>query len=190
MRVAVYGGSFDPPHAAHVLLVSYVFAIGGFERVLVVPVYEHAFGKRLSPFEHRLAMCRACFSGFPGVDVLDIEAELPRPNYTVRLLERLKELHPDDALSIVFGSDVLAESAKWHAFERVVELAPPFIVPRKGHEQPGLGRPLLPELSSTEVRTLLGRRKDPAQAAEIASIVPRRVLEYIEAHDLYPPMLA
>lgn len=190
MRVAVYGGSFDPPHAAHVLMVSYLLAIGGFERVLVVPVFEHAFGKRLTPFEHRLAMCRACFAGFSGVEVLDVEAELPQPNYTLRLVERLRELYPADELALVVGSDVLAETAKWHAFDRVAELAPPFIVPRKGHERPGLGRPLLPELSSTEVRELLSRRADPAVAAEVASIVPRKVLEYVEAHGLYPAMLA
>jgi len=190
MRVAVYGGSFDPPHAAHVLLASYLLAIGGFERVLVVPVYEHAFGKRLTPFEHRVAMCRACFAALRGVEVLDVEADLPKPNYTLRLIERLRELNPADELSLVVGSDVLAETQKWHAFERVAELAPPFIVPRKGHERPGLGRPLLPELSSTEVRELLSRRSDPAVAADIASIVPRNVLEYVDAHGLYPSMLA
>ncbi len=190
MRVAVYGGSFDPPHAAHVLMVSYVLAIGGFERVLVVPVFEHAFGKPLTAFEHRLAMCRACFAAFHGVEVLDVEAELPKPNLTLRLIERLRELYPADQLALVVGSDVLAETAKWHAFDRVAALAPPFIVPRKGHEHPGLGRPLLPELSSTEVRSLLSRRADPAVAAEIASIVPRKVLEYVDAHRLYPPMLA
>lgn len=190
MRVAVYGGSFDPPHAAHVLLASYLLAIGGFERVLVVPVYEHAFGKRLTAFEHRVAMCRACFAALRGVEVLDVEAELPKPNYTLRLIERLRELYPADQLSLVVGSDVLAETEKWHAFDRVAELAPPFIVPRKGHERPGLGRPLLPELSSTEVRELLSRRADPAVAADIASIVPRSVLEYVDAHGLYPAMLA
>src|SRR5687768_2425065 len=185
MRVAVYGGSFDPPHAAHVLLATYLLAIGGFQRVLVVPVYEHAFGKRLTAFEHRIAMCRACFAALVGVEVLDVEAKLPKPNYTLRLIERLRELYPADQLSLVVGSDVLAETQKWHAFERVAELAPPFIVPRKGHERPGLGRPLLPELSSTEVRDLLSRRADPAAAAEVASIVPRKVLEYVEAHGLY-----
>src|SRR5687768_2585735 len=185
MRVAVYGGSFDPPHAAHVLMASYLLAVGGFERVLVIPVYEHAFGKRLTAFEPPLAMCRTCFSTLAAVEVLDLEAELPKPNYTLRLIERLRELYPGDQLALVVGSDVLAETQKWHAFDRVCELAPPFIVPRKGHERPGLGRPLLPELSSTEVRDLLSRRADPAAAAEVASIVPRKVLEYVEAHGLY-----
>lgn len=171
-------------------MLSYLLAIGGFERVLVVPVCEHAFGKRLTAFEHRLAMCRACVTGFTRVEVLDVEAELPKPNYTVRLIERLRELYPADQLSLVVGSDVLAETQKWRAFDRIAELAPPFIVPRKGHERPGLGRPLLPELSSTEVRELLSRRADPAVAAEVASIVPRSVLEYVDAHRLYPPMLA
>jgi len=65
--VAIYGGSFDPPHVSHVLAAVYALKIAGFERVLVVPVFEHAFHKQLTPFEHRTRMCELAFAGITGV---------------------------------------------------------------------------------------------------------------------------
>src|SRR5262245_47971234 len=136
MDVAVFGGSFDPPHIAHLFTANYVLATGGFERVLVVPVYEHAFEKPLVPFEHRVAMCHLCFSGLGAVQVSDLEAALPRPSYTERTLERIVRDHPDYRLRFVMGSDALADTAKWHDYDRVTRLAPPFVLTRRGHESP------------------------------------------------------
>ncbi|HEX5098390.1 MAG TPA: nicotinate-nicotinamide nucleotide adenylyltransferase [Polyangiaceae bacterium] len=170
--LAIFGGSFDPPHVAHLLVANYVLALGEVGRVLVVPTFEHPFGKPLSPFEERLELCRRCFDGQPGVEVSDIEAELSRPSYTVRLLERLIAEQPERPLRLIIGSDVLAETGAWHDFPRVETLAPPLVLTRAGHERPGLGPAVLPDVSSTRVR-------------ELAWLVPRRVLEHIAAANLY-----
>src|SRR5688572_7559026 len=186
MDVAIYGGSFDPPHVAHLFTASYVLATGGFERVLVVPVYEHAFNKALAPFEHRVAMCRLCFAGLSGVEVSDIEAALPRPSYTERTLERIAREHPDWRLRFVMGSDALADTSKWHDYEGVARLAPPFVVTRRGHELPGAGPALLPEVSSTGIRTLVSSRFTHSESErELSALVPEKVLSYIDEHALY-----
>jgi len=185
MTTAVFGGSFDPPHVAHLLAASYVVAVAGCERVLVVPVHEHAFHKPLTAFEERVELCRACFCELPRVEVSTLEAELPKPNYTVRLLERLRSERPEEPLRLVVGSDVLPETERWHEFSRVQELAPPFVLTRRGYERPELGPALLPEVSSTRVRELLTRRGDPGAARELAWLVPKRVLERIAARGLY-----
>jgi nicotinate-nucleotide adenylyltransferase len=185
MTTAVFGGSFDPPHVAHLLAVAYVLGVGGFERVIVAPVSEHAFAKPLSDFEERVELCRACFSELPRVEVTRLEAELPKPNYTVRLLERLRAERPGEALRLVIGSDVVPETPHWHDFARVNELAPPFVVTRRGFEQPGLGPALLPEVSSTHVRELLARRADPEAERELAWLVPKRVRDRISERGLY-----
>ncbi len=75
--VVVYGGSFNPPHVAHVLAVAYVLSTMELERVYVVPVYDHVFDKDLAPFEQRIALCRAAFGWLPQVQVSDVEAHLP-----------------------------------------------------------------------------------------------------------------
>jgi len=80
---------------------------------------------------------------------------------------------------------VLAETASWHDFPRVEALAPPLVLTRVGHERPGLGPAVLPNVSSTRIRELLARRDDPDAQAELSGLVPRRVLEHIAAANLY-----
>jgi nicotinate-nucleotide adenylyltransferase len=186
MNVAVFGGSFDPPHVAHLFTASYVLSTGGFDRLVVVPVYEHAFEKPLAPFEHRIAMCRLCFAGLREVEVSDLEASLPRPSYTARTLERITSDHPDWRLRFVMGSDALADTSKWHEYDRVVRLAPPFVVARRGHERPDLGPAVLPEVSSTRIRELFARLPgDAAALRELDALVPLSVRAYAEEHGLY-----
>jgi nicotinate-nucleotide adenylyltransferase len=186
MNVVVYGGSFDPPHVAHVLTASHLIDQGGFERVLVVPVYEHAFHKPLAPFEHRVAMCTLCFAGTTGVSVSDVEKTLPRPSYTVRTLERIAQDHPDWRLRFVMGSDALGETDKWRDYERVQALAPPYVVTRAGHERPELGPAVLPDVSSTRVRELFAHGpNDRAARRELETLVPSAVVAYVEEHGLY-----
>lgn len=185
MNVAFYGGSFDPPHVAHHLSVAYALSTGGFDQVLVVPVFEHAFGKVLAPFEERVELCRACFDGLSRVDVSPLEAELERPSYTERTLARLALDHPEWRLRVLIGSDVLADTGAWHDFPAVERLAPPFVLTRRGFERWGSGPALLPEVSSTHVRELLRRRDEPAAAEELRFLVPARVLERVTALGLY-----
>jgi nicotinate-nucleotide adenylyltransferase len=186
MRVAFYGGSFDPPHVGHLLSAVYALALG-FEKVLVVPVYEHAFGKRMAPFDARVALCRACFRGIDGVEVSELEATLERPSYTVRALARLAEDHPDWELRTLVGSDVLAETHAWHEFDRVEKLAPLFVLLRLGHEVDGLGPAVLPEVSSSEVRRLLAdRKRSPDAALRLERLVPEAVRSALETRGLYP----
>ncbi|HEU5073454.1 MAG TPA: adenylyltransferase/cytidyltransferase family protein, partial [Polyangiaceae bacterium] len=67
VRVAVYGGSFDPPHVAHQAAVRLVANLDEIDRVLVLPVFEHAFDKSLASFEHRVRMCELCMLEQPNV---------------------------------------------------------------------------------------------------------------------------
>ncbi len=134
--VAIYGGSFDPPHVSHVLGAVYALAVGGFDQVLVVPVFEHAFHKRLTPFEHRVRLCELAFAGIEGVLVSPLERELQTPSLTLRTVEHLAALHPDWSLRLLVGSDVLLETSKWHAFDRISVLAPPYVLARPGYPHP------------------------------------------------------
>lgn len=185
MRIGVYGGSFDPPHVAHVLLATYALAVGGFDRVVVVPVFAHAFHKALMPFPHRVRMCELAFAELASVQVSGVEAELPTPSLTLVTLERLARDYPGAEFGLLVGSDVLAESSKWHAFDEIVRRAPLFVVGRGGHAPASEAEVSLPAVSSTRVRELCRARRDPAARAELTKLVPRGVLRYIEEHDLY-----
>ncbi|HTA90371.1 MAG TPA: nicotinate-nicotinamide nucleotide adenylyltransferase [Polyangiaceae bacterium] len=183
--IAIYGGSFDPPHISHVLAAVYALKVGGFEQVLVVPVYEHAFHKKLSPFEHRVRLCELAFAGIAGVFVSMVERELATPSLTLRTVEHLVREQPECAFRLLVGSDVLADTSKWHAFERIAELAPPYIVARPGYEHPDAHAALLPDVSSTRIRAALTRRGSAESEGLLAGSVPRSVLAYIDEHGLY-----
>ncbi|MEI9935694.1 MAG: nicotinate-nicotinamide nucleotide adenylyltransferase [Pseudomonadota bacterium] len=183
--VAIYGGSFDPPHVSHVLAAVYALKMGGFDRVLVVPVFEHAFHKQLAPFEHRVHMCDLAFAGIDGVEVSPVERDLATPSLTLRTLEHLAALHPEWHMRLLVGSDVLGETAKWHAFERISQLAPPYVVARPGYEHPDAVAALLPDVSSTRIRSALITPSAPEHVALLAVSVPRAVRGYIAEHGLY-----
>jgi nicotinate-nucleotide adenylyltransferase len=185
MKVAFYGGSFDPPHVAHVLLVAYVLAVEAFERVLVVPVFSHAFDKQLARFEHRQRMCELAMAWLPHVEVSSLEASLGAPSLTLRTLESLRRTHPDYELRLVVGADLLGEEHQWHAFDRIVEIAPPLVVGRVGAKHPAAPPPMLPDVSSSRVRALLARRDQAGVRDELMTLVPRAVLDYIDREDLY-----
>jgi nicotinate-nucleotide adenylyltransferase len=185
MHVAFYGGSFNPPHVAHVFAVTYLLSCFDVDRVMVVPVFEHALEKSLAPFEDRARMCELAFGWIPGVEVSRVEALLEPPSYTLNTLEWLAHERPDDRFSLVVGSDVLFERHKWHAFDRIVELAPPIVLGRVGFEHPEAPVAVLPEVSSTRIRELVALAPSEELDRELGSMVPRKVLSYARSHELY-----
>ncbi len=181
-EVAVFGGSFNPPHVAHVLAVGYLLAVHRVERVVVVPAYHHPFNKELVAFEHRAAMIRLAMQDLARVEVSEIERELgAEVSRTLDTLEALGARHPDWRLRLCIGADVLADRDKWHRFDRIVAIAPPIALGRAGVSHPDAPPTVLPEVSSTEIRAALARGDDQA----IAALLPWRVRDYIDEHRLY-----
>lgn len=179
--LAVFGGSFNPPHVGHVLAVALVLATAEVDRVLVVPTYRHPFAKALAPFEDRVRMCELAMGWLPRVEVSRVEEELGGDSLTLRTLERLRDAHPGARLRFVMGADLLSESGKWFRFDEVAKLAPPLVLGRAGFEGPGAPPPLLPEVSSTEVRRRIAR----GETEGLEHLVPRKVLEHVRARGLY-----
>jgi nicotinate-nucleotide adenylyltransferase len=177
--LAVYGGSFDPPHVAHTLVCAYVLSAHPVDSLLLVPTGTHPFGKPLSAFEHRLRMCQLAMADLARVEISSLERDLAGPSLTLRTLELLHAHHPDAALRLVIGSDLLRETASWHRFDRICELAPPLIVQRAGFEQPGVAQPALPDVSSTEVRRRL------REGLSVEGLIGHAVAAYARTHQLY-----
>ena len=181
-EIALLGGSFNPPHVGHLMAAWYVLATEPVSEVWLLPSYSHPFGKALVPFEERVVLCQLAAATIRGLHVCTAEAELaadPLVGKTARTLEHLREKHPELHFALVIGTDILAETDKWYRWNRVQELARVVVVGRQGHEAGAEGRPLLPAVSSTEVRERLVRGED------VSRLVPRRVLERIRAEGLY-----
>ena len=186
-RIGIFGGSFDPPHAAHVMLAAYVLSTGEIDRLIVIPNAKHALDKRArAPFPHRLRMCELAFADLRRVEVSSIEEELGGTSYTLDTLEELERRHPGVQLRLVVGEDILSEVDRWHRFDRVAAIAPPIVVGRSGAAAAiAAARGLevlpvsLPAISSTEIR---GRLSD---GRPVTGLVPRVVADYAREHGLY-----
>ncbi|HQY62303.1 MAG TPA: nicotinate-nicotinamide nucleotide adenylyltransferase [Polyangiaceae bacterium] len=185
--MAVFGGSFNPPHVAHLLAAVLAIATGGASKVLVVPTFRHPFAKPLASFEHRVRMCELCMAGHPQIEVSRVEQELGGESRTLRLVEHVRATSPDVDLRLLVGADILLESAKWHGWEAICAVAPPMVLGRVGALHPDAPVAVLPDVSSTRVRQLLTAREadGDTRERELGALVPRDVLAYARAHSVY-----
>lgn len=186
-RVALLGGSFNPPHVCHVLLSVYLLETVDVDEVWWLPVHRHAFDKdaTLRPFEDRLAMCQEVAAEYDGIRVDDIERWLEPPSYTIDTIAALRKAHADCAFSWLIGSDILPDLPRWSRWEQLREQLR-FVVVGRGEpvtpdQLPEGGDFLvrdfhLPDVSSSAVRAAL------AAADDVTALVPRAVLAYLDAH--------
>jgi len=187
-QVAVFGGSFDPPHVGHVLLVKYLLSIGVVDEVCIVPVFEHAFHKPLTEFDVRLRLVELAFAGEPHVQVSSIERQLSRPNYTLNTVRALARQRPGVQLRLVVGADVLFDIDRWHKFDELVQLAPLLILGRAGVSHPSAPEAVLPAVSSSLVREQLAEQAAHPSAENeqmLRRLVPKAVLDHIIDEGLY-----
>ncbi|MGB7190963.1 MAG: nicotinate (nicotinamide) nucleotide adenylyltransferase [Acidobacteriaceae bacterium] len=175
MRVALFGGSFDPPHRGHVALARLARERLALDRVLVAPVAVQPLKPDAAPasFDDRVAMARLAFADEPGVEVslLDAPRSDGKSNYTLETLETLRRrLSPDDALFCILGADSLLSIGQWHrpaqlltACDFIVGARPGFNLSDVEGALPGgiRAKPLATELPGTRLLELAasnGRR--------------------------------
>ncbi len=201
MSLAVFGGTFDPPHNAHLAIAQAALDRGLAERVLFVPAAEppHKHGVKVSPFRHRLRMLEIALEGNSSFEISSIEAErLPAPSYTIDTLDELSRRRPGERLLLLIGSDSLVQLHTWMRGRELAERYGLLCYPREGHLPsmdelranwpPQLASKLaasvmdgLPsmKISSTEIRLAL------ANSENADRFISCGVLDYIRAEGLY-----
>lgn len=177
MHVALYGGSFNPPHLAHQLAMTCVLSTARVDEVWMVPTFKHPFDKQLAPFADRVRMCELATADFARVRVSRVEEELGGESYTLTTVQALRTRHPDDRFALVIGADLVAERERWHGWSELKTLVDFIVVGRQG--SPATGAIELPPISSTMVRDKIARGEP------IDAIVPARVVDYIRERGLY-----
>jgi len=183
MRIALFGGSFNPPHVAHQMAALYVLETAPIDEIWLLPTFRHAHGKALAPFDDRLAMCELAARALGArAKVSDVERELGDESRTLRTLRTLQARFAEHSFSLVIGADLLAEVPSWYGGAELQSSVPFIVVGRSGAGSAGAGRGgalALPEISSTQVRAAL------AAGRSVEGLVPHTVLDYIYDHHLY-----
>lgn len=186
MRLAIFGGTFDPIHNAHLGLARAALSHFRLDRVLFVPAAHppHKGGVTEAPFDDRVRMAELAVADEPRFAVSRLE-EGARRSYSIDTIEKVRaSLAPADELFFLIGADAFAEIQTWHRWQDVARQVVFLVVGRPGYsfaipenvraEQ--LDSPQL-DVSSSATRQLL-QRGEPAE-------VPPRVLDYIAQHGLY-----
>ncbi len=133
MKVALFGGAFDPPHRAHRAVAEACVAQLAIDRLVVLPSGEHpwkgaAYGADAAA---RLALCRLAFAGMARVEVSALEQERSGVAYTVDTLRAFRrDLGPRARLYFLIGSDNLATVPQWREHHTALTLAQFVTVPR------------------------------------------------------------
>ncbi len=196
-RVGVLGGTFNPPHLAHLVCASEAAAQLRLDRVLLTPVAlpPHKDADKDPGAAERLELCRLAVAGDERLAVCDIEVVRGGPSYTVDTLRALHERDPEDQLTFILGGDIALGLPTWHEPEAVLGLATLAVAEREGAARADVAERLteafgglatlaffdMPriDISSSEVRRRV------AEGRSIRYLVPDAVADRIQQGGLY-----
>jgi nicotinate-nucleotide adenylyltransferase len=187
VRLAIFGGVFDPIHCAHLAIARAAAEQFHLDKVLFVPsaAPPHKSGATYASYQDRLVMTELVCAGDPRFEASRIE-ENTSPSYSVDTVEKVKAtLAPADELFFIIGADAFAEISTWRRWHDLAQSVTFIVVSRPGStyvvppevQVQRLDSVDLP-VSSSSIREALERGESPAE-------VPIRVLEYIRAQGLY-----
>lgn len=191
MNIGIYGGSFNPPHVAHLVVAETVREQFGLDCILWIPSFRppHKDVETLAPIDDRLEMVRLAISGNDGFAVSDIEKRLGGISYTLSTIERLQEENPDDRFHLIMGGDTLLEFGKWYHPEQIISRVALLVYHRPGADLSGANPKFLEHARLAEAPLLAisaeGLRRRIHAGHSIRYFVPESVRLYIEEHGLY-----
>ena len=191
MRVALFGGTFDPIHRGHLAIAEAAANRFALDKVLFAPVGKQPLKLGMAEgagFADRLAMVTVACEADARFVATDVDA--PRadeaPNYTVDTLEQLHHEMPEATLFTLVGVDSFLDLPRWRQPDKLIELAEWIVVSRPGFSSPTalparvhLLDGVWEDVSATELRERLRSGED------CSDLLPPPVLRYIREHHLY-----
>ena len=207
MRVALFGGSFDPPHRGHLAIAAAAANAFKLDRVLFTPAGRQPLKRsgHAANYDQRLEMCAlACADSDPAhfaTSILDAPLTDGSPNYTVRTLELLAAEYPAAQRFNLVGADTFQHLGKWREPYRLLQLAEWIVVSRPGvpldipeslilnnsqRARIHLLNTVHEDVAATQLRRRLAQQV-PVDSLE--DVLSPSVAAYIAAHHLYSTML-
>lgn len=195
-RLGLLGGTFNPPHLAHLVCAQEAFVQLSLDRVLFVPVFEppHKDVEAEPGVEHRIELCRRAVGDDPRFDVSRIEADTPGRSYTVDTLRKLHESNPEDDLTFIVGGDMAQALPTWQEPEAVLSLATLGVAEREGVRRADISERLSGLAGADRIRFFDMPRLDISSSMirrrialgrPIRYLVPDAVASYIADEGLY-----
>jgi nicotinate-nucleotide adenylyltransferase len=196
-ELGILGGTFNPPHVGHLVMVQEALSQLGLDRVVLMPVAQSPHKEALEDpgADVRLELCRLATAGDDRLEVSDLEIERGGASYTVDTLRALHDRVPEHALTFIVGGDMAYSLPSWREPEAILELARLAVAERLDLRREEIAERLGPLHSGDRVAFFDMPRIDISSSAirervaagrPIRYLVPDAVAEAIRDRRLYP----
>ena len=195
--IGVLGGTFDPPHLAHLILADEARYVLGLKRVLWVVTAQppHKQDQPISSIDHRVAMVKLVTNADPAFEFSPADLDRPPPHYAHGTMEWLRHRYPNSKFTYLMGEDSLRGMSAWNRPQLFLDscdsicvmdrLAVDYEVDQLEEELPGLGDKLVflgvPPImiSSRDIRNRVHEKRP------FHYLLPPAVSNYVLEHGLY-----
>ena len=135
MRIAIFGGSFDPLHIAHVAIVNDSLKKLDIDKLIIVPTYLNPFKNSfyLDP-KTRFELLKKVFHKFGKVEISDYEINQQKPSYSFNTVKYLKNLYNPSKIYLIIGEDNIKSLNKWYKYDELKKLVEFVVASRAGFE--------------------------------------------------------
>jgi len=191
MNITLFGGSFNPPHLGHEIVLKQIFElklIPGLEQIWLLPEYRHSFAKNiyLAPVKDRLAMTKFLENHKIKTQTCCIDNKMS--GNTIEHITYLKKTYPEHHFSFLIGSDNLKNFHRWPQWQNLLKLMTFYVYPRHGCPfkpiYPGMKpltdpRQIVTNISSTMIRERVKQR------LSVEHLLAPEVWRYIKRKKLF-----
>ena len=188
MRIAIYGGSFNPMHIGHEKIVDYVLNNLNMDKIIIIPVGIPSHRENnLEQSDTRLKICKEIFKGNKKIEVSDIEIKSEGNSYTYDTLLKLMDLYGENnEFFEIIGEDSLKSLKTWKNYEELLKICKFIVFRRKDDKNIQIDEEFLNnkniiileneyyDISSTEIRNMVKNNED------ISAFVNKKVKKLIE----------
>ncbi len=197
MKIALFGGSFNPIHNAHIKLAKRFLDEVGLDYVYFIPTFKTPLKDNFCNISahHRLNMCKLALKDYKSFRASDVEVKRQGLSYSCDTIAHFRKEYPDAKLYFIMGADMFLSLEKWNNFEYIFENVTILTAPRDDENYTSLCRMLndykkyackayitkefIEDLSSTMIRDMISDKVD------VSAYLCEDVIEYIKQNDLY-----
>lgn len=196
-NVAIFGGSFDPPHLGHIAVIESLDKVQWIDKIIVIPSFHSPLKSQAAAApEHRLEMLKICIihSKYKKkIEISKFEIEQVRPVFTIETLNHFKSKNTQNNYYLVIGSDHLFQFKKWVKFEDILRLHHIIIINRNNNTAQTLNNFILQEFTPQQQEhihiNLMPENKSASstirQLNGLSPDCPESIITYIKKHNLY-----